>query len=177
MWQLLQSSVYTIKSGYYTAAMKYQIPLLSNADSFDWIKKMWALWSARNMCIFENRTLTSTEMVTKAVRLAREWNNAQNQDSAVNRPLPSSGRAQQHLIDTGSVTTCRSNAAYDKRSKRAWLASIFTESSGLHFNQRSTMQDLVGSSLMAEALALRSGILCAVQWTLCWTSSRFSLTT
>lgn len=122
----------------------------------------WALWSARNMRIFENHTLTAIEVATKALKLAREWINAQNQILKGNGPVPQPKQAKRQQMITGTTATCRSDAAYDKRSRRAGLAWIFKEPSGTHLNQGATTHDLVSFPLMAEALALRNGLLSAV---------------
>ena len=50
----------------------------------------WAIWSSRNMLIFENRSSTPLETASKAIRLAREWANTQNQNQMI-KPLPMHG--------------------------------------------------------------------------------------
>ena len=122
----------------------------------------WALWSARNRRIFENHTLTAINVATKALRLAREWLNAQNQSGEVSGSVPQPKQAQQLQRNTETTGTFRSDAAYDKQSRRAGLAWIFKKPSGIHLNQGAITHDLVSSPLMAEALALRSGLLSAV---------------
>lgn len=101
-------------------------------------------------------------MATKALKLAREWINAQNQILKGNGPVPQPKQAKRQQMITGTTATCRSDAAYDKRSRRPGLAWIFKEPSGTHLNQGATTHDLVSFPLMAEALALRNGLLSAV---------------
>lgn len=58
---------------------------------FSWV--CWCIWTSRNLLIFENRTLNSDEVVCNALRLTREWQQAQpgrhqsmcNRDINVNR--------------------------------------------------------------------------------------------
>ncbi|CAN7062598.1 unnamed protein product [Brassica rapa subsp. trilocularis] len=52
-------------------------------------------------------------------------------------------------------------AAWNTQSKRAGLAWIFTDSTGLRINQGTTTKDQISSPLIAEALALRSALLSA----------------
>lgn len=122
----------------------------------------WALWSARNTHIFEKRILTPTEIATKAVRLAREWINAQPHKEIEQRGVPTLSGA----IRSGSVRelvpTCKSDAAFNQQSNRAGLAWIIYDASGEPLRQGSSSQELVASPLVAEALALRAGIVSAV---------------
>lgn len=122
----------------------------------------WALWSARNMRIFENRSLSPTEVATNALRLAQEWNKAHNLSVRTISNLPMSGTIQNQGGSNEAAPICRSDAAYEKHSKRTGLAWIIMGASGNHLNQGSTSQELVSSPLMAEALAFRAGIISAV---------------
>lgn len=60
------------------------------------------------------------------------------------------------------MTTCTSDAAYDRKSKKAGLAWIFTDSRGNHLNHGSSTCDRIATPLIAEAIALQSGLLSAV---------------
>lgn len=56
---------------------------------------------------------------------------------------------------------CKSDAAWDKSRNKAGLAWIFTNASGCCNHRGAATQDFVSSPLIAEALALRSGIISA----------------
>lgn len=134
----------------------------------------WALWSTRNTLLFENRLFTPTEVATKAITLTREWSNAQIQHQVTNKPVPCTGGNRRISSTPSPVTTCKTDAAFDKGTMRAGFAWIFTDPSGSCLYQGSAAQDRISSPLMAEALALRSGITTAVE--LGFKSSTFYLT-
>lgn len=131
-----------------------------SASILPWV--CWALWTARNTLIFEKRSFTSTEVATKAIRLARKWIEAQPQKSTTKTSLPTTRRPYQSEIADGLKRTCMVDAAYDAHSRRAGLVWIFKDSSGSLLSQGSSTSDLVISPLIAEALTLRSGIISAV---------------
>lgn len=128
-------------------------------DILPWV--CWALWSARNIYIFENRILTSVETTTKAISLAREWNSAQHQAKLSNQTLPRERRAQTTNNEEGYMI-CKSDAAYDKKTKLAGVAWIFSDTIGNCINQGTTTFNSISSPLIAEAIALRAGVLSAV---------------
>ena len=123
----------------------------------------WALWTARNTLLFEKRTFTPTEVATKAIRLAREWINAQDHQTQSTNGLPHPNRKHQFRSATGGTPTCKSDAAYDAQSRRAGLAWIINKPSGRMIHQESRTQNFVPSPLVAEALALRAGLIDAVK--------------
>ncbi|KAG5373630.1 hypothetical protein IGI04_043051 [Brassica rapa subsp. trilocularis] len=122
----------------------------------------WAIWTARNLAIFENRTLSAMEVATKGIRLAREWNMAQDKKKATKNTPPRLHRPPRASVSPAVLTIGKSDAAFDNRSHRAGFAWNFTDSAGTMIIQGSKIQDSIGSPLIAEALALRSAILSAV---------------
>ncbi|XP_048599870.1 uncharacterized protein LOC125579984 [Brassica napus] len=122
----------------------------------------WAIWTARNLAIFENRTLSPMEVAAKGIRLAREWNMAQDKEKATNNTLPRLHRTPRAPIVPAKLTIGKSDAAFDSRLYRAGFAWNFTDLAGSMINQGSRTQDFIGSPLIAEALALRSAILSVV---------------
>ncbi|KAF2590710.1 hypothetical protein F2Q70_00041158 [Brassica cretica] len=77
--------------------------------------------------------------------------------------LPHPKRKHQFRSATGDTPTCKSNAAYDAQSRRAGLAWIINKPSGRMIHQESRIQNFVPSPLVAEALALRAGLIDAVK--------------
>ncbi|XP_013623844.1 PREDICTED: uncharacterized protein LOC106329739 [Brassica oleracea var. oleracea] len=123
----------------------------------------WALWTARNTLLFEKRTLTPTEVATKALRLAREWINAQSHQIQSTNALPQSKRKPQTRSNTDDTPICKSDAAYDAQSRRAGLAWIINKPSESMIYRESKTHGFVPSPLVAEALALRAGLIDAVK--------------
>ena len=123
----------------------------------------WVLWTARNTLLFEKRTLTPEEIATKAVRFAREWINAQPQKLPTTQGLTQARRTHRIQTNEEAIPTCKSDAAFDTLSKKAGLAWIIREESGTTISQGSKPQGRVNSPLIAEALALRAGIIDAVK--------------
>nr|VDD10041.1 unnamed protein product [Brassica rapa] len=38
---------------------------------YPWL--LWVLWTSRNQFLFEDKSFSETEMLTKAIRAAKEW--------------------------------------------------------------------------------------------------------
>lgn len=85
----------------------------------------WAIWTARNLAIFENRTLSAMEVATKGIRLAREWNMAQDKKKATKNTPPRLHRPPRASVSPAVLTIGKSDAAFDNRSHRAGLAWNF----------------------------------------------------
>ncbi|KAF3574722.1 hypothetical protein F2Q69_00060968 [Brassica cretica] len=143
IWQPLQSGTYTTKTAVCLPPSGIATTILP------WV--LWAIWSTRNLHVFENRILSPMETATKALNLGREWNKAQQQIQSVKKVILTSRRSTGNNGESGTYTTCRSDAAYDKRSKRAGIAWIFSNGKGTHLSH------------VVEAIALRSGLLSALE--------------
>ncbi|KAL0796126.1 hypothetical protein Bca101_067503 [Brassica carinata] len=131
----------------------------------------WALWTARNTQIFEAKIQSAEEVSTRGLRLAQEWIVAQgNLEQKEQRIRSLSGakgdtdyRRSSSGNNTGSTSICRTDAALDKTSKRAGLAWIISNGPNTEAMQGSLTEDRVSSPIVAEALALRSGLIAAVE--------------
>ncbi|XP_024015914.1 uncharacterized protein LOC112089169 [Eutrema salsugineum] len=128
---------------------------LTTSSLFPWI--CWALWSARNLLLFENRSFSPRETITKAVADAREWLDAQPQ-----QPTPTSNRQIQisRVSDPNSVT-CFTDAAWRSEDKSAGLGWIFVEPNRQPISEHSHTEKFVSSPLVAEALTVREALLYA----------------
>ncbi|XP_013601598.1 PREDICTED: uncharacterized protein LOC106309065 [Brassica oleracea var. oleracea] len=126
-----------------------------------WI--VWSLWTARNLHIFENKVLSAEEVATNGLSLAREWINAQGTVQRVREEIPRSIKSKTPQANPLLVSTCRSDAAWDKSSKRAGLAWSITGGTLRIDRQGSLTENHVSSPIVAEALALRSGLITAVE--------------
>ncbi|XP_010424733.1 PREDICTED: uncharacterized protein LOC104709889 [Camelina sativa] len=129
---------------------------LSIAPLYPWI--MWYLWKSRNLLIFENKIWSEIKVVQKAILEARSW-----QQAALIQPKKQTKRK---LVEAVSIhpeaCVCFSDAAWNATTKvcgLGWTINNFT--SGL-IQQGSTSQPFVSSSLVAEALALKTVIMAAL---------------
>ncbi|XP_018448326.2 uncharacterized protein LOC108819794 [Raphanus sativus] len=121
----------------------------------------WTIWNARNQLLFEGKTISPADTATAGLRLAHEWTKAQDPARVRKGPIPQGKISMNLRMEDSSVTTCRTDAAWDVRSKRAGMAWILTDSTGTEINRGSTTQNWVKSPLIAEAMALRSALLSA----------------
>ncbi|CAN6868949.1 unnamed protein product, partial [Brassica oleracea] len=70
-WLASKTGTYSVKSGYFVTTSMEQI----EETLFPWI--LWGIWTARNYLIFENRVFDPSDIFSKAVANARDWNEAQ----------------------------------------------------------------------------------------------------
>ncbi|KAF3538021.1 hypothetical protein F2Q69_00024683 [Brassica cretica] len=133
-----------------------------------------------NTLIFEKRQTPAIETATKAIKLAKEWNMAQQDSSSqkekkavlggeTNPPESQPRQESQprhsneetinslHNLDL-PISTCKSDAAWDAITKRAGTAWIFSGPQHLPSFSGTKVETYVDSALIAEALAMRSAI-------------------
>ncbi|KAL0795714.1 hypothetical protein Bca101_067091 [Brassica carinata] len=115
----------------------------------------------RNTLLFEE-TPSVEEVASKALRLAQEWTLAQGLKQQSYKPAEKQNEEMRNRIDQSAYTICKTDASWEKHSKRAGLAWIITAPTGTTISKESIIQTSVNSPLIAEALALRSGLLTAV---------------
>lgn len=121
----------------------------------------WALWTSRNALVFDNRTFTPEETASKSLASANEWNLAQQKHQSLTSLVQNLGTAPTSTTTTNAVT-CNTDAAWDKVRKRAGLAWTFSGSLLPIVMEDTSIEDFVGSPLMAEALVVRSALSKAV---------------
>lgn len=124
-----------------------------------WIR--WAICTSRNALVFDNRTFTPEETATKGLASANKWNLAQQKNQSLTSPLQNLRKAPSSMTAANAVT-CNTYAAWDKVRKRACLAWTFSGSLLPIAMEDTSIEDFVGSPLMAEALAVRSALSKAV---------------
>lgn len=101
------------------------------------------------------------EIATKAIRLTRDWTETQNLIKRIDSLPRKKKYKQKHQTET-RMTTCKTDAAFNKQKLRAAMAWIFTDPSGSCVKQGSMTQDFVSTPLIAEALAICFALLSAV---------------
>lgn len=103
------------------------------------------------------------EVATFGIKTAREWNQAQEPTKMmITHEKKLQKRAPINNIDWNGAVTCKSDAAWNKQTKKAGLAWIITGTRNNIIEQKATIKEDVNSPLIAEALALRSAISTAV---------------
>ena len=122
----------------------------------------WALCTARNLLIFEQKKLTVEEIAAKGLRLAKEWNNAQSSSNQIKKSLPDTSQQRSMRNSTEAIAICKTDAAWSKDTNKAGLGWIITGLPNQQIHKGAAPQDLVSTPLVAEALALRLGITAAV---------------
>ena len=113
-----------------------------------------------NYLIFESRASLPADIVSRSTRNAREWWEAQPTSPAA--PLGQNGVTTTASGTTGMIICC-SDAAWQATTNRAGCGWIFTEESGECILQGKATFDHTVSPLMAEALAIRSALLHALE--------------
>lgn len=120
----------------------------------------WSLWIARNKLIFDDRKLTPSEVILSVLTSAREW--VQAQDTIPQKHKGSPQAAPLHRDDrTRQITTCNTDASWNSTTRKAGLAWIISSPTSNHTHEGSLCTGNVKSPLIAEALAIRSGLLAA----------------
>lgn len=114
-----------------------------------WI--LWAIWIARNNLIFNNKTSTPEETITKAVVMAREWFLAQEKVTPRKKAIPLPLRLPE------GTTVVAVDAAWRGDSNTAGFGWVMKHTgSKVQFE---TASRSVRSPLSAEGLALRAAIM------------------
>lgn len=104
----------------------------------------WAIWTARNRLIFEGKSQTASEVMLRGLIAAREWI-----------------QAQAHRQPIKLLALPAPQGRHADRRKKAGIAWIITESTETPPRESSLSIANVASPLLAEAIAIRSGILAA----------------
>lgn len=143
-------------------------PIGTSSNLFAWI--CWSLWLSRNQFTFEGKTTPPREIISRAITLLKEWEQAQPP------PSPPMGNPPQQIpiqIASQDSIILYTDAAWNKETREAGLAWIFTNRSGDEINRGYQHQKHVSSAFMAESLAVRAALLHAVSlnYTIIWLRS------
>ncbi|KAF2535389.1 hypothetical protein F2Q68_00020817 [Brassica cretica] len=108
-----------------------------------------------NQLTFENKQLAPIKILSKSIRLLKDWEHAQiKPPQAPNIPPP----PFPNQIAASSTTVCFTDAAWNKATNEAGLAWIFTTRSGQEISRGCLYQEHVSPALMAESLAIRAAL-------------------
>ncbi|XP_056852939.1 uncharacterized protein LOC130502211 [Raphanus sativus] len=123
-----------------------------------WI--LWQLWKARNNLFFDNRSITGEEVLHKAIKDAKEWQDAQTEGVTTKQQTPNqSTRSATPLQLSGTI--CHVDAAWKQETKTCGIGGVFT---GAYIPSPpiiSYSRRFISSALIAEALAVRSAVMMA----------------
>ncbi|XP_013617184.1 PREDICTED: uncharacterized protein LOC106323642 [Brassica oleracea var. oleracea] len=141
-------------------------PVGLSSPLYPWI--MWVLWTSRNQFLFEDKSFSEAEIILKAVMLAKEWQAAQpcpgkNFASAKDyiAPVQATHTHQVPQVPPNALVYF-SDAAWISSSGDSGLGWVATDSKGTIQFQGSSPRQYVASALMAEAMALKSGLSMAI---------------
>lgn len=129
---------------------------------YPWI--CWVLWTSRNQLCFEDKSSSESEVLAKAIKTAREWQNANISSSTPSDSPKDCQRieARDQLSATpqlnNNIFSCYSDAAWNSSTCAAGLGWICLKPDGSTLLQGSTSSEVVASVLMAEALALKAAM-------------------
>lgn len=115
-----------------------------------WI--LWQLWISRNALVFNNRTISADETLSKAIASAREWQ--------TNQTMKPTGQLAQTTREANPPSTIcftlQTDAAWIPRTKTAGLGWNLISPSTTHSFAEIAPSTI--SPLAAESLALRQGL-------------------
>lgn len=129
-------------------------PMGIKGNIFPWI--FWNLWVARNKRLFHNLRLSAQEVLSQAIRSAREWEQAQPLAPAAKAPQPHININHNRPLTVPTIF-CNTDASWKAQS--AGLAWIFSTQSEAELGRKALSLNFVSSPCMAEALAIRGALL------------------
>ncbi|XP_033146248.1 uncharacterized protein LOC117133648 [Brassica rapa] len=89
----------------------------------------WAIWTARNTLIFEDKAITPEKTALKKLRLAKEWSLVQgnNRKSSLSPACARiSPRQSSRRTEEAGSTTCKTHGAWNSDTKTAGLGWSFS---------------------------------------------------
>ena len=126
------------------------------------------LWTSRNQLCFEDKSFPETEVLAKAIKDAREWQDAK---AGIKTPFASpkdcrrtEAHNQPYLLPQidENVFSCYSDAAWNSLPCAGGLGWICYKPDGAMLVQGSNSAEVVPSVIMAEALALKAAMEAAI---------------
>ena len=118
----------------------------------------WFLWTSKNKLIFEDRTISSAEVATRALAAALEWDQAQEIEKSTRSTGLQFRKDHRRDLRRSSTPTCFIDAAWDASTYLAGIAWNLSWAVSDHPLTGTQVIEKVGSPLMGEALALLMGI-------------------
>ncbi|XP_009137100.1 uncharacterized protein LOC103861146 [Brassica rapa] len=140
-----------------------------------WI--MWLLWTSRNQLLFEDKSFSEAEVLVKAIKCAKEWQDAMEKKERKNTASPKDYTPSDlHQQNQPNAMICFSEAAWQPVSCAGGMGWLCTTQAGTTIFEGTTSQEVVGSALIAEALALKAALEAAksqrIQELVCFSDSK-----
>lgn len=142
------------------------LPVGLSVPMYPWI--LWVLWTSRNQLCFEDKSFSESDVLTKAIKSAHEWQNA-NTSTKIPSDLPKDCQSKAVRIHTPAVPqvnnnifSCYSDAAWNSSTGAGGLGWICLKPDGATLVQGSTSTEVVATVLIAEALALKAAMEAAI---------------
>ncbi|XP_056848921.1 uncharacterized protein LOC130499048 [Raphanus sativus] len=135
-------------------------PIGLTTPLYPWI--LWVLWTSRNQLLFEDKSFLESEMLEKAIKAAKEWQSSlpirkhvsvSTKDSPLSNSLPQ--------VPANTYLLC-SDAAWNCSTFAGGLGWVCNDSLGNLVFQGTEKQRYIASALVAEALAMKAGLLKAI---------------
>ena len=132
---------------------------------YPWI--LWLLWTNRIKLLFEDKSFNESELVTRALVLAREWQST-SLPAGSRSDSPKDSSHKPSVLPSGfeeaSPDTIHYyvDAAWNSGSTAGGFGWICYDHAGLTLRQGTSSRRYVASALVAEALALKSALSDAV---------------
>lgn len=126
---------------------------LNETALFPWI--FWYLWTCRSKLLFENRGMVEHGVVSLALKEARIWQVAQKEKA---KPLPIKKLQVPGECGSNSEIQCFVDAAWNAGTRCGGFGCIFKYINNRTLHQCSSSRSNVGSTLVAEALAVKAGL-------------------
>lgn len=123
---------------------------------YPWL--LWVLWTSRNQLRFEDKSFSETEMVTRAIKAAKEW-----QASLPSQKQLSVSPKDCHTMNAlpkvpANVSLLCTDAAWNGQSCAGGLGWICTDAAGTTVIQGTESRRFIASALAGEALAMKAGL-------------------
>ncbi|KAF2586500.1 hypothetical protein F2Q70_00037104 [Brassica cretica] len=133
------------------AKIKALKPSLSGApDKRVWLGTTTGEYSAKNTLCFNNKIITEEEVITKALRMAKEWRGCQEKKAKPQQRTPTRIKAP------AGCALLRTDATWRAPSQMAGLG--WSIKLGSKVISGSSAADAVGSALIAKGMAMRKAI-------------------
>ncbi|KAG7588642.1 Ribonuclease H domain [Arabidopsis suecica] len=123
---------------------------------YPWV--LWFIWKARNLFIFEDKSVSEEDTLLKAIKEARSWQAAKLLQTQKKPSQKTKDRVEAH----SEAISCFSDASWLAKSQVCGLGWIFRNPQNVVIHQGSSSRPFVAPALVAEALALKAAITSAL---------------
>ncbi|CAA7016157.1 unnamed protein product [Microthlaspi erraticum] len=118
---------------------------------FPWI--VWFLWKARNIRIFESKTISEEDTVHKAISEAKNWQGAQ--EARDKTTTITASQSDPLLVVNRDVALCFVDAAWQAGNCSGGMGWLFKDAQGHPISQGTSSRPFLPSALAAEAVAIK----------------------